>query len=199
MRSKKELASIIPGLHRIDVRGAWSRSVQAELLFTPTAQVIYPYGAPRHGQRYTPKGGAPTTYLASDVVTSLAEVEAVVAPKDGPPVTIASNVWAVAAVDVDLRDVLDLTDPATQAALGTTTAELVAPWRLAAAGRGLPPTQLLGQAACDSGAVLALKAPSAKRPGGSSLVVFHDRLMARRDCSLEVRDQGRLRQRIPPL
>ena len=199
MRSKKELASIIPGLQRIDVRGAWSRAVRTDLLYTPTAQVIYPYGAPRVGQRFTPKGGAPTTYLASDMLMALAEVEAVVVQKDGAPVTIAANVWSVAAVDVDVRDVLDLTDPATQAALGTTTAELVAPWRLAAAGRALPPTQLLGQAACDSGAVLALKAPSAKRPGGSSLVVFHDRLMARRDCCLEVRDQGRLRQRIPPL
>lgn len=86
-------------------------------------------------------------------------------------------------VRVDLPDVVDLCDPAVQVALCTSAAELKAPWLRAQErhrlGRGdLPPTQALGEAACATGTILALRYPSYRHEGAQNLVVFTDRLAA---------------------
>src|SRR5947209_2323220 len=64
-------------------------------------------------------------------------------------------------VDGVLTDVLDLTNPSTQTALGTSHQELTGPWLvqqssyLAGQGR-LPPTQVLGQQAFAAGRLVGL-------------------------------------------
>ena len=84
---------------------------------------------------------------------------------------------------VRLPNVLDICDPEVQKALGTSDAELKAPWLRAQerhkAGMGpLPPTQELGEAACAARVILALRYPSYRHMGVRNLVVFTDHLAA---------------------
>jgi hypothetical protein len=92
------------------------------------------------------------------------------------------------------HNVLDLTDAATQAALGTTDQEMTGSW----VSTTHPPTQLLARLAYDSGRIVGIKYRSAKRPGGLNLVVFPDRI-ASSGSFLETYDpHGNLAQRIGP-
>jgi len=88
------------------------------------------------------------------------------------PVPVRTAPWVVVSVDGILNNLLDLTDAATLAALGTTAQEMTGTW----AATPLPPTQLLGQLAYDSGRIAGIRYASAKRPGGLNLVVFSDRI-----------------------
>jgi hypothetical protein len=54
-------------------------------------------------------------------------------------VTIKTSPWVVAAVD----NVVDLSQPAVQGTLGTTTAELTGEWAYTQAISGIAPTQIL--------------------------------------------------------
>jgi len=88
---------------------------------------------------------------------------------------------------------LDLTDAGTLAALGTTEQEMTGTWVKAAH----PPTQVLAQAAYDSGRIAGIKYGSAKHAGGVNLVVFPDRISLSVGNYLEVYDpHGNLTQRI---
>jgi RES domain-containing protein len=98
-------------------------------------------------------------------------------------------------VDGVLNNLLDLTEPAILAALGTTEQEMTGTWVTAAN----PPTQVLAQAAYDSGRIGGIKYASAKHPGGLNLVVFPDKISASAGNYLEVYDpHGNLAQRIGP-
>lgn len=89
--------------------------------------------------------------------------------------------------------VLDLTDAATLALLGTNEQEITGTWVKMAT----PPTQVLAQAAYDGGGIAGILYPSAKYPGGSNLVVFADRLVAAPTDYLETYDPaGNLPQRL---
>lgn len=123
---------------------------------------------------------------------------------DIPPSTLRTPPWTLFAVEGFLERVLDLTDPGVQKRLGTSLAELTGDWRYSQALhlRGeapLPPTQLLGKVAYDSGRITAMKFHSAKRVGeGWGFVVFSDRLSKGRASYLEVYDPGKLiRQNLP--
>ena len=60
-----------------------------------------------------------------------------------------------------------------------------------------PPTQVLAQAAYDSGGIAGIRYPSAKYPGGVNLVVFPDRLAGSPADYLEAYDpDGHLAQRL---
>lgn len=85
--------------------------------------------------------------------------------------------------EVRLPAVLDLCEPRIQQALGTSSAELTAPWLRAQerhrTGRGpLPATQELGDTASATGAILGLRYPSCRRAGAGNLVVFTNHLTA---------------------
>jgi hypothetical protein len=137
-------------------------------------------------------------------MTALDEVGAVLERPDLAPVTMRTPPWTVFAVDGFLERVLDLTEPAIQASLGTSLAELTGDWRFSQSlyGRGegpMPPTQLLGKFAQESGRIGAMKYHSAKNTGrGFGYVVFSDQLQSRRASFLEVYDPHELiRQRTP--
>ncbi len=101
--------------------------------------VLWPAAAKLHGARFTPKGGFDTAYLASDAITAMMEVKAVLAGPRGllsPP----TDPWVLVSITGVVHGVLDLTDPKVQADLGTSTAELTGAWAYSPGG-GPPPTQ----------------------------------------------------------
>jgi RES domain-containing protein len=51
----------------------------------------WPTGSIRFGARYTPKGGPPAVYLASDPLTALKEVNAVFAIPNGPTIALPTR------------------------------------------------------------------------------------------------------------
>lgn len=163
----------------------------------PRPQPLYSLGAPIRGARFTPRGGPASLYLAEDTETAISEANqvnltirrqnAALAPQIEPTVMVA--------VTVHLESVLDLTEAPVQAMLGTDTTELTRPWRIPPPG-GLPPTQELGAALFASGKFQAARYPSARRPGGSCLVVFTDRIQD--PAFVEVHDpRGNVHQRRP--
>jgi hypothetical protein len=88
---------------------------------------------------------------------------------------------------------LDLTDAAVLAALDTNEQEMTGAWAKVAN----PPTQVLAQAAYDSGLVAGIQYGSAKHHGKKNVVVFPERLKAPAADYLEVHDpDGNLTQRI---
>jgi hypothetical protein len=167
-------------------------------------QPLWPGGPILNGARFNLKGSFGGVYLASDPVTALKEVDAVLNRTDLPPFTIQTPPWTVFAVKGIFEKILDLTDSQVQARLGTSFSELTGQWRVPQARylRGedpLPPTQLLGQVAYETGSILGMKYDSAKNSGeGFNFVVFPDRLAIGRSSFLEVYDPHDLiRQRLP--
>jgi hypothetical protein len=83
---------------------------------------------------------------------------------------------ALYAVRFDLSPVLDVRTAAVRAALGTTAAQLAAPWK------NLPnptPTQQLGEAVFTDNWFEGLLYDSVQHPGNGCLVVFEQRLLAK--------------------
>jgi RES domain-containing protein len=206
-----ELDFCLHGLPRIPVAGVFWRTVPIQYLRggppgAPTGtppQPLWPGGPAIRGARYTRTGGCNALYLAPDGATALAEVEAVVfgADRSVQP-GAAHDPLLVFSASVHLPGVLDLCDPEVQRALDTSNAELMAPWLRAqerhSAGRGeLPPTQALGEAACATGTILALRYPSYRNPGVQNLVVFTDHLAALRGSVTLIDDSGGYAQTLP--
>jgi hypothetical protein len=101
-----------------------------------------------------------------------------------------------------LDRVLDLTDHEVEAALGTSLAELTGDWRLSQerylqGGGPMPPSQLLGKLAYESGRFDAIQYPSAKNVGrGTGWAVFTECLPKR--GYLQVKDEyGLIEQQLP--
>lgn len=198
---RPQLDAALLTLPRVSVHGRWTRTVEFKHLTGSAPQPLYAKGAPAVGARYTPVGGADSIYLSSDPFTALIEVQAVFLHKHAPPFTIKTPPWVLFAVDGVVTEVVDLCDASVQATLGTSFQELTGDWAtpqanfLARLG-ALPPTQVLGQAAHDSGVIHGLCFPSAKNPGGGvNVVVFKDRLVAGGPDWLEV--QQPLKARLP--
>ena len=158
------LLAVIPTLPRVSVTAPWYRAVGDDLLQGPPPgaaassppQPLWPGGAARRGSRFTPRaagptGGAPLApgidalYLAEDELTPLLEITGVLRPP-GSRLPLHFTPQVMLTVTGALTDLLDLTLPATQAALATSHAELTAPWVLVQStylsGAGpMPPTQ----------------------------------------------------------
>jgi RES domain-containing protein len=201
----------LAGLPLIHVNGRFWRVVKNQYMQGPPPgappgagpQPLWPGGAARAGARFTPVGGADSLYLASSSVTALAEVDAVLFdPAAGLVGGPHHDPLLVVETRVRLPAVLDLCDGKIRAALGTSGAELTAPWVRAQArhkaGRGpLPTTQQLGEAAFAASVILGLRYPSRKHPGARNLVAFTDRLAALKG-SVVLRDtSGTLKQSLP--
>jgi RES domain-containing protein len=178
--------------------GPWSRAIGYRLLLGPPPgqtgppQPLWGGAAKIAGARFTPTGGFDSIYVAHDPITAFIEVTALVLLPGGP-VPVRSAPWVVISVDGILNRILDLTNPATLVALGTTAQEMTGNWVILPH----PPTQLLGQLAYDSGRIAGIKYASAKHPGGLNLVVFPDRVAVAAGNHLEVFDpHGNLAQRL---
>ena len=212
MLPEKELHRVLARIPLTSAGGPWTRALAYRLLQGPPPdskagdppQPLWPGGPSRRGARFNPKGGFGSIYLASDFLTALEEVGAVLNRPEIPPSTLRTPPWTLFAVEGFLERVLDLTDPGTQHRLGTSLAELTGDWRYSQALhlRGeapLPPTQLLGKAAYESGRITALKYHSARRVGeGLGFAVFADRLVKGRASYLEIYDPDALIQQVLP-
>lgn len=212
MLSAGQLQSALPSLPLTPVHGLWTRAVGYHLLHGPPPgappgsrpRPLWPGGASLAGARFTPRGAFGSIYLASDPVTALLEVTAVLQHSHAPAFTLRTYPWTVFAVDGVVTNILDLTDPNVWPSLGTNLQELTGDWAYGQdqhlLGRGpLPPTQLLGQAVYNGGVIAGMKYPSAKNVGrGEGLVVFSDRLVVGGPSHLAVYDPHRLLEdRLP--
>ena len=156
---------------------------------------LWPGASKLFGQRFTPKGSFDTGYLASDAITALMEVKAVMVGPAGP-LSPASHPWVLVSITGAVQNVLDVTDPAVQLLLGTSTSELTGAWAFSPAG--LPPTQVLGEAAFACGRIHAIKYHSAKNTGfGTCLAVFPTHLNPVTETLTVVDPSGILVDRLP--
>jgi RES domain len=203
-----KLMEVLRRLPAASSHGPWVRIVSFHLLQGPPPrarkgsepQPLWPGGAARTGARFTPKRSFGTIYLASDPITALLEVEAIFHKATfirTPPLTIFG-------VEGVLDRVLDLTKPEVESDLGTSLAELSGDWRFSQEryfqGLGpMPPCQVLGKLAFESGRFDAIQYRSAKNVGkGIGWAVFSDRLTRRSRSFLQVQDRyGLIGQRLP--
>jgi RES domain-containing protein len=195
-----QLAATLATAKLASAHGPWSRAIGYRFLLGPPPgltgppQPLWGGAAKLAGARFTPKGGFDPIYLAHDPITAFIEVSALV-QLPGGPVPVRSVPWVIVSVDGLLNNLLDLNDPPTLAALGTTSQEITGTW----AATPHPPTQLLGRLAYHSRRIAAIKYASAKHPGGLNFVVFPDRISVSAGNYLEVYDpHGNLAQRIGP-
>lgn len=180
-------------------RGTLFRVVRADVLYgfaatgPYTPRPLFNLGPAKGGARYTPRGGAPSVYLAGDMDTAMREATQIVAPKPLAPAKLPGALVTYSAT-VQLEQVLDLTDSAIRKLLDTTLAELAEPWRYRKDGRK-PPTQRLGAEAATGGRIQAIKYRSTKGKGGC-YVVFTDAIVD--PAFVEVNDpDGNLIERLP--
>ena len=195
-----QLAAALATVKLVSSHGPWSRATGYRYLLGPPPGLTGPPqplgggAAKLAGARFTPQGGFDSIYLAHDPITAFIEVSALV-QLPGGPVPVRSAPWVVVSVDGIPTNLLDLNDPATLAALGTTAQEITGTW----AATPHPPTQLLGRLAYDSDRIAGIKYASTKHPGGLNLVIFPDRISVAAGNYLEVYDpHGNLAQRISP-
>ena len=115
-------------------QGTLFRVVRADVLYgfsakgPYTPRPLFNLGPPRGGARYTPRGGAPSVYLAGDMGTAMREYTQIAAPRPLVPARSPGALVTYSA-KVQLDQVLDLTDSAIRKLLNTTLAELAEPWR----------------------------------------------------------------------
>jgi RES domain-containing protein len=186
------LAAALTKADLIVVHGPWWRVVALRHLAKNRPEPLYSAGSKIAGARFTPQGSFDSLYLTEDAVTGLAEVNSLVILPAGPT-AFPTEPFAVITLDGVLTRVLDLTDSAIQTALGTNEQELTGAWITIPT----PPTQVLAQAAYDSGLIAGIRYSSARYPGKKNLVVFPDRLTVHNVDYLEVVDpHGTLRGRI---
>jgi RES domain-containing protein len=199
MLAPLQLAAALKRASLVSAHGPWSRAIGYRHLLGPppgqtgSPQPLWGGAAKTAGARFTPAGTFDSIYLAHDPITAFIEVSALILLPGGP-VPVRSTPWVVISVDGILDGLLDLTDPATLAVVGTTAQEMTGTW----ATLPHPPTQLVGKLAYDSCRIAGIKYASAKHPGGINVVVFPDRLAIAPGNYLEVYDpHGHLAQRLP--
>jgi RES domain-containing protein len=200
---ESELRNALLDLALISLHGPWSRAIKFEYLRTDP-QPLWAGGSVEYGARFIPRGGFDSVHLASDPLTAFLEVEAVFLTAAGKVITDTNPPWTWVTVEGIVENVLDLTDSKLWERLDTSESELTGNWRNGQdrrlRGEGLlPPTQVLGKVAYETGRVIGIRYPSAKNTGkGVNLVVFPDRLRREEASYLQVYDpKMSLSQRLP--
>jgi hypothetical protein len=163
MLPRLQLATALNHASLVSAHGPWSRAIGYRHLLGPPAgqtggpQPLWRGAVNTTGARFTPAGRIDSIYLAHDPITAFIEVSALILLPGGP-VPVRSAPWVVISVDGVLNGLLDLTNPATLAALGTTTQEMTGTW----AATPDPPSNCLGNSPTIPGAspVLAMPPPN---------------------------------------
>lgn len=183
MLTGKKLSEALASLPVQQETGVIYRIIHAKY----SGSALSSIGSLKFGGRYNPPQTFEALYLASDPVTALQEVNAIIQTErgllgvKGPPRILLS-------VDYGLQAILDICNPNTQSVLETTLSELIFPWRPINAQRQLAPTQIFGTAVYDLQSIEALKVPSARDPNTYNLVILVERLKS--DSSLRVYDDS---------
>lgn len=191
MLTGNELTQALASLPLQEEAGVAYRIIHAKYADSALSSI----GSLKFGGRYNPPQAFEALYLASNPVTALQEVNAVIQTEGGllgvkgPPRILLS-------VDYNLQAILNICNPNTQSVLGTDLSELIAPWRPVNAQELIAATQMLGTAVYNSQNIEALKVPSARDPNTHNLVILVERL--RSDSSLRVYDDsGIINAQIP--
>ncbi len=124
----EELITVLPKLPADAYAGMLFRRVAlAALKSMEPHQFLYSLGASRDGARFTPKSGPASLYVAQDESTAEAESK-----HDGfESFRKAATAPAVVfSLKVSLKAVLDLTNARIVKRIGSSQAELTAPWQL---------------------------------------------------------------------
>jgi RES domain-containing protein len=201
MLSERKLARALIHAKLIPLTGPFHRFadfwfVSSRLAAGQASGVLEGLGARMYGGRFTPRDRFETLYLAMSPETARIEAESI---------AIGFGVGGASArpyvhftINGLLAEVLDLTEPSIQAAIGTDAAELAAPWRMLQARGKEAPSQRLGRAVYRFGRIDALLYRSTKDPvSGRCLAVFPDRVTHPSWLEI-VDDTGRLKsERVP--
>lgn len=193
------LRAAFRALPPVEYRRNLFRAVRQKYIATPLSGI----GATITGARFTPVGGPETLYVAEEPLTAFTEFHhenlALMRNMDDPFAARLAVVGMVAAHAVlePLR-FLDVTRREVRLAVGTDLNELAAAWR-AFPGPGLPPTQVLGEEAYNSGLFQAIRYPSARQADGVCLAIFVDKLPIGGVAYIDVDDtrNGGPKQHIP--
>jgi hypothetical protein len=187
MLSAKRLSAVLETISPQSFNGSMHRWVDLKSLFgieksasglVPTRippEFLYSGGKRGRVNRYTPRNGPRSLYLADNEQTACAEAA-------GPGLEDLDP-GAIFAVRVDLVSVLNLCDPAVLEALQTNPDELTAPVR-ALRTRRQPLTLRLARAVIKAGKFTSILFPSARRSDGVCLVVYRDLLFKREQIDL---------------
>lgn len=199
-----DLARVIAAIPLRGIDATLCRAVRAKYLDREPPEPLYYLGSSKVGARYTPLGGPPALYLATDQTTAFAEIQDLFFnPFRHPLPLLPRDPVTLVYVRVALGGMLDLTDGGTLRRLGLGTDALQGEWRPAmeawVAGRGgLPLTQRLGLAAHLTGRVRGIWFQSARAREGRCLAVFPDRLVPSAGDAVEAYDSsGRYAQHLP--
>lgn len=182
-------------LPRIGVVGKWKHAASVGhqgMMLRITPRGIVP-AAGRPGTRFNPgellRPRFELLYLALEATTTLLEKRAMYG--DSSEFLFSSRMAQTIVVDVevDLRTIVDLTDPRSHALLDTSAQEMTGDWagyeqrRLGALPNvlsqptGVAPTQTLGWELFREPGIEGIKAISAKVPTTCTLVIFTHKLM----------------------
>jgi RES domain-containing protein len=135
-----------------------------------------------HGARWTPKKGFPTVYLCDSVETALQEFLARGRRMNIPDYKLLPMLMAW--VEVDIRNLLDLTEPNVSAIVNGFLASEKIHWR-AIQDRREAISQAIGRAVneiCFSGLI----APSQAVPGKKTIVIFPQKINSAEQMSAPV-------------
>lgn len=125
--------------------------------------------------RYTRQGRFPALYTS--YIPNLAMLEVTQSPIFQGAFPGAAGVsHFIFSVKADMGNVLDLTVPEVREMLGTNIQELTGDWKHMNAEEQDAPTQILGQAAFDSGLIHAIRYPSKIDVSKANLVIFKERI-----------------------
>lgn len=183
MLTGNELINTLVTLPVLSEEGVAYRLIHAKY----AASALSSIGSVKFGGRYNPPQTFEALYLASNPVTALQEVNALVQTTNGlfgvkgPPRILLS-------IDYRLNAILDINNLDIQIALEISLPELIEPWRPINAQGIVALTQKLGATVYSIQSIEALKVPSARDPSTYNLVVFPDTLAA--NSSLRVYDDS---------
>lgn len=167
--------------------GTWFRALQPH--FLPTA--LHTSHTKTIPSRFNVGAAASpqfeVLYLAENHMVALFEVQALLGSPSTPGGVVPHprRAWAIMNVNVNLRSVVDLTDPAAQAILASSAQELTGDWRgyqlrgsytSVTKPTGIAPTQELGAALYATPGLEGFRTLSAKLPDQMVLVVFPQKL-----------------------
>lgn len=155
-------------------------------------------GAFERGGRYNAPHAFPVLYTADSQMTALLEAEALFTTADGQLRGAPRDPDLILTLECALQRVLDLAVPDLYLDLGTSYDELVSatPSRfILNARKTLTPTQQLGAACFRSGAISAVKVPSAQNPNGFCLDILTESLVVGERVSI-LDTSGRIKAEV---
>ncbi len=177
MHSNERLKTLLNNAPLVSYSGYTYRVIEDRWRNDPLSAI----GAFQNGGRYNAPEAFSLLYTANSRVTALKEVQALFDTPDGQLADVPRNPELLLTLEITLRCILDLTDAALCAALGTSREELIseAPSRFIFNALGkTTATQHLGAACYLSRRISALKVPSAAHSAGYCLNIYPDRLVA---------------------